>query len=78
MTPYQLSYLHREVKKQDPILVHDVRECISLKSRTCVYCGCEIPKGDRYFSYKPIFGKRKARCIDHPPRIYNDVERYDI
>ena len=77
MTSYQLQWLAKQVKQHQPIKTHDVREATSLKSRTCVYCGKEIPKGDRYFSYKPIFGKRKSRCIDCYPKIYNDIERFD-
>ena len=77
MTSYQLQWLAKEKKQHKPIQVSDIREVTSLKSRTCVYCGDEIPKGDRYYSYKPIFGKRKARCLKCPPKIYNDIERFD-
>jgi hypothetical protein len=41
-------------------------------------CGNEIPKGDSYYSYKPIFEKRKAHCIDCKPSIYNGYEPYDV
>ena len=78
MTNYQYGYLAKEIKKHKPIKVNSVRDSVSNKSRVCVYCGCEIPKGDYYYSYKAMFGKRKARCIEHPPKIYNDVELYDI
>ena len=78
MTNYQFGYLAKEIKQGKPIRVNSIRHGVSNVSRVCVYCGNEIPKGDYYYSYKPMFGKRKARCIDHPPRIYNDIELYDI
>ena len=78
MTSFQKYHLSNEIKQHKPIRVNSIRESVSRKSRTCVYCGCEIPKGDYYYSYKPYFGKRKDRCLDHSPKIYNDYERYDI
>jgi len=78
MTGYQKYYLFKEIQQRNPVLIKSVREHISSKSRICVYCGCEIVKGDYYYSYKPYFGKRKARCLDHSPKIYNDVERFDV
>jgi len=77
MTSYQLAITYRKSLQAVPIKVNDVRCAISMKSRTCVYCGTEIPKGDYYYSYKPIMSRRKCRCLDHPPKIYNDVERFD-
>ena len=78
MNSKQLFYLSKKEKKKLPTVVNSVRHGVSMKSRTCVYCGCEIPRGDMYFSYKPIFDTRKDRCIQHPPKIYNDYERFDI
>lgn len=78
MTSYQLQFLSVALTKYEPTKVTDVRHARSMKTRECVYCGCEIVKGDYYYSYKPIFGNRKSRCLDHPPKIYNDYERFDI
>ena len=61
----------------EAVKIQDVRYAKSLKNRECVYCGCEIKKGDMYYSYKPIFGKRLSRCIDHKPKVYNDINMYD-
>ena len=51
------------------------------KSHFCETCGCEIPKGDLVWWYKPYPIKNKSkgkvkwfkwrtRCIDHPPVKY--------
>ena len=77
MTNYQYGYLIEKMKSHPPVKVNSMRNAVSKKSRTCVYCGCEIPKGDYYYNYKAMFGKRKDRCIEHPPTIYNDIELYD-
>lgn len=78
MTRYQQYYISRKVREHLPIKVNAVRHGRSIRSRVCVYCGCEIVKGDYYYSYKNYFGNRKSRCLDHPPKIYNDFEPYDI
>lgn len=52
------------------------------KSHTCECCGCEIPKGDYYYSYKPYpdkktwFGWRK-RCLNHKPLRHNEIFYYE-
>lgn len=77
MTPYQFNYVLKKSAFRPYTKVNDIRYSKSLKNRDCVVCGCEIPKGDLYYSYKPIGQKRKSRCIKHPPRIYNDYEPFD-
>ena len=74
----QLGYLSKTKRPWEPVVCKDIR-CVhrSTKSRTCVACGKEIAKGESYYSYKPIFEDRKARCIDCKPTIYNDYEPYD-
>lgn len=49
----------------------------ALKSKICEVCGCEIPKGDLYFQYKPYRGKWRNRCIDHKPLYYEESETYN-
>ena len=78
MTKFQMYYISIRKREHLPVNVNSYRFSVSSKSRECVYCGCEIPKGDMYYSYKSFFGKRKSRCRDHPPKIYNDVEKYDV
>lgn len=77
MTTYQKYYLSLLCRERLPVKVNDIRYSKSVKSRECVSCGCEIPKGDYYYSYKPFGSHRKSRCLDHPPKIYNDYEKFD-
>lgn len=78
MNSYQMNYLKREIQQRQPVKVKSYRFAKSRKSRECSYCGCEIPPNELYYSYKPMFSKRRARCWAHPPKIYNDYERFDI
>lgn len=79
MTSYQFNYVVQQNNRYArPIKVTSVRQNKSRKSRTCVYCGTEICKGDLYYSYKVLGGKRKSRCLNDPPKIYNDYEEFDI
>ena len=69
-----------------PWKIQTVFERKARKSYTCEACGNEIVKGDLYLEYKPlpirlIDGKYKAakwrkRCIDHPPKYYDEAELY--
>jgi len=62
--------------------VNSVQQHKAQKSYVCEVCGCEIPKGDYYYTYKPYprknywYGWRK-RCIDHKPVIYDEVFYYN-
>lgn len=52
------------------------------KSHTCEYCGCEIPKGDYYWSWKPYPDKNKwygwrKRCLEHKPNYHYEVLYYE-
>lgn len=52
------------------------------KSYTCEKCGCEIPKGDHYWNWKPLPTQRywfawRKRCIDCEPRHYDEVNYYE-
>jgi len=58
-----------------------VKQRKALKSYTCEKCGCEIPKGDLYWEYKPLpdskyWSKWRKRCIDCKPIYYNEAEIY--
>ena len=77
MTPYQLAITIKKSRYKEPIKVKDIRYSKARKNYECVACGREIPKGDLYYSYKPIGEKRKRRCSKHPPKIYNDYEPFD-
>ena len=51
------------------------------KSYTCEKCGCEIPKGDLYFEYKPLPTKTywsiwRKRCMDCKPHHYDEAQFY--
>lgn len=55
---------------------------VAKKSYTCEKCGCEIPKGDYYWSWKPLPSRRywfawRKRCIDCEPRYYDEVNYYE-
>lgn len=78
MNSFQLAYLSKKSKEFLPVKVTDVRYAKSMKYRECTSCGNEIPKGDMYYSFKAIFSKRKARCLDCPPKIYNDINKEDL
>ena len=59
-----------------------VKQRKALKSYTCEKCKNEIPKGDLYFEYKPLPGKRywspwRKRCIDCKPKYYDEVDWYE-
>lgn len=54
----------------------------ALKSYICECCGCEIVKGDYYYTYKPYpeppiwFGWRK-RCLLHKPLKHDEIRFYE-
>ena len=62
--------------------INNVIQRKALKSHTCEACGCEIPKGDYYYTYKPFpkgkywFGWRK-RCLDHKPKYRDEYTYYE-
>jgi len=60
---------------------------VARKNYTCEMCGCEIPKGDVYFEYKPIFYDKynkksiydhwRKRCYNHEPKSYSELDIVD-
>lgn len=67
-----------------PYLIHypNIVMRKALKSYTCEVCGCEIAKGDYYYSFKPYprnntwYGWRK-RCLNDKPQNYDEVFIYE-
>jgi len=69
-----------------PWKIHTVFERKARKFHTCEQCHADIIPGDRYYEYKPLpirlkSGKFKAakwrkRCLDHPPKYYDEAETY--
>lgn len=58
----------------------------AMKSYICEKCGCEIPKGDLYWEYKPLkkkignktyFERWRKRCIDDKPYHYDEANYYE-
>lgn len=52
------------------------------RNYTCEKCGCEIPKGDFYWNWKPLPTKKywftwRKRCIDCEPKFYDEVNYYE-
>ena len=52
------------------------------KSHTCEKCGCEIPKGDNYYIFKPYprfkgWYTWRKRCIEHEPKYYDEIFYYE-
>lgn len=60
------------------------KETTANKQHFCDLCGCEIHPGEKLHWYKPrpTYNKRtkkktyykwKTRCIDHPPKSYEEL-----
>ena len=60
-----------------PREIQDIRSDKSRKDgRFCAMCGAEIKKNEYYYSYKPFGKKRMNRCIDHPPKYYDEYNTH--
>ena len=54
----------------------------SRNSKTCECCGNEIPKGDYYWSWKPLPTSKywyawRYRCLECKPRYYDEHLYYE-
>ena len=80
------SYYKHEKKEQERLrrknLITSKRQRTANKIHFCEKCGCEIPKGDSVWWYKPYPVKNKitgkvtwshwrTRCVSHEPMRYN-------
>lgn len=75
---------YKQMQKQESNkgIIKTKKQVLAAKSHTCEKCGCEIPKGDYYWIYKPLPTKKfwytwRKRCYDCEPKFYDEVNYYE-